>query len=441
MDDQGFVKDLEQQFKRRDGEIMTVLETATAVRDGDGKVVMYRGMIRDVTKERQLERQFIQAQKMESIGTLAGGIAHDFNNILGIILGHMSLLERTRHDEDQFMESLGSISKAVERGASLVRQILTFARQSDTRFEPVSINSAIKELVKMLEETFPKTITLSLKLDKTIPIVSMDPTQLHQTLLNLCVNARDAMSGRGVLTIATQLAKRQTVAARFPQAKANHYVQVNVTDTGVGMDEKTKRRVFEPFFTTKEEGKGTGLGLAVVYGVLQAHDGFVDVESEPGAGATFQLFFPVPEGILASARKQASATEEIPRGTETILVAEDEEVLRKLLIKILQMHGYTVLAAKDGDEAITLFGEHEHEIALVLSDMGLPKRSGWDAIRMMQEKRPDLRALLASGHLDPGQKSEILKLGIKRFINKPYRVEEILKAIRETLDEEKDGGA
>jgi PAS domain S-box-containing protein len=435
MEEEGFVKDFELVLTRTDGKKLTVLETATAVRDNKGTIVQYRGMIRDVTAQRLLERQFIQAQKMESIGTLAGGIAHDFNNILGIVLGNLALLERTRENEGQFNESISSIQKAVDRGASLVRQILTFARKSESHLEPVNINAAIKELAKMLDETFPKTTSISLQLDKTIPIISMDPTQLHQTLLNLCVNARDAMNGRGKLTIVTQLVGGASLADRFPKASAHHYVKLNFTDTGSGMDEETKQKIFEPFFTTKGEGKGTGLGLAVVYGVVKGHNGFIDVESTPGAGTTFNLFFPIPEGILAPERARPERSENMPGGDETILVVEDERVLRDLLVKFLEKAGYTVIVANDGDEAVALYSARKDDIDLVISDLGLPKMNGWDAFKLMQRMNAGIRGLLATGYLEPGQKSEILKSGIKDVLNKPYHIEEILKVIRETLDE------
>ena len=385
--------------------------------------------------QRLLERQFIQAQKMESIGTLAGGIAHDFNNILGIILGHLALLQRLRENQSQFNESISSISKAVERGASLVRQVLTFARRADMKTEPLNVNNTIKELAKMLTETFPKAVSISLQLEKTIPIITIDSTQFHQALLNLCVNARDAMQGEGTLTIVSRLVAGETLTSRFTKATAKHYVQLKISDTGVGMDEETKGCIFEPFFTTKEEGKGTGLGLAVVYGVVQAHNGFVDVDSTPGIGTTFHLFFPVPEGIVTIGQEQVLTPAELPRGSETILVVEDEEVLRGSLVKMLEMQGYTVLSASDGDNAVRQFTEHGDRIALVLSDMGLPKRSGWQAFRMMQRVRPNVRFVLASGYMDPAQKLEILNSGVKKFIHKPFPMEEVLKAIRETLDE------
>jgi CheY-like chemotaxis protein len=224
------------------------------------------------------------------------------------------------------------------------------------------------------------------------------------------------------------------VSSQFPNATAHHYVHISVQDTGTGMDEETRQHIFEPFFTTKEKGKGTGLGLAVVYGVVQAHRGFIDVESAPGAGTTFHLFFPVPDGIITASEKQKEPQEDLPRGTETILVVEDEDILRDLLVKLLKMQGYTVIPACDGEEAFLRFSEHADEIDLVLSDMGLPKRSGWDAFRMMQKINPKIRLLLASGYIEPAQKMEILKSDAVRFIHKPYKMEEVVGAVRETLD-------
>ena len=424
--------------RRKDGTLYAEEQTITPLLDASGKVHHFIAIKQDISNRKLLEDQVRQMQKLEGLGTLASGIAHDFNNILGIVLGHLALLERTRENEGQFKQSISSIQKAVERGASLVRQILTFARRSETQLEPVNINAAIKELAKMLDETFPKTISISHQLEKAVPVISMDPTHLHQTLLNLCVNARDAMDGRGDLTIETALVRGALLTGRFPNASANHYVKVSVTDTGSGMDEETKRRIFEPFFTTKEVGKGTGLGLAVVYGVIQSHNGFIEVESAPGVGTTFNLFFPIPEGILAPDRPRPERTEELPGGNETILVVEDEPILREVLAKFLETAGYTVIPSSDGEEAVTLYGARKDDIDLVISDMGLPKRNGWEAFKVMQKVNPAIRALLASGYLEPGQRSEILKSGIRNILNKPYHMEEILKAIRETLDEGKN---
>lgn len=473
------------------------LEVSSSIVELSGKERLLLSLFRDVTKQRQLERRFIQAQKMECIGTHACGIAHDFNNILAIVLGHLALVERIKDDEAKFKESIAQISKAVERGAGLVRQIHTFAREADTKLEPVNINGDIKELSTMLNETFPKTIALSLKLDKTIPVISMDQTQLFQILLNLCVNARDAMDGNGTLTIATQLVSGRELRTRFPEARANHYVHASVADTGTGMSEETKSHMFEPFFTTKSDGKGTGLGLAVVYSVVQAHNGFIDAESAPGAGTTFNLYFPIPEGIRtggqvttspgsngcreghfilprdsiesvtavegvkivvtrenksrtfsqwfvdslgnlngrAPDRIRSERSEEWPGGDETILVVEDEPTLRDLLVEFLESVGYTVILANDGDEAVALYRARKDDIDLVITDMGLPKRNGWETLKLMQRVDSNVRAILTTVFIEPRQKSEILESGIRTIVSKPYHVEEILKAVRETLDD------
>lgn len=242
------------------------------------------------------------------------------------------------------------------------------------------------------------------------------------------------MSGQGTIALATRLVPCRDVLPQFPNATAHHYVHVSVQDTGTGMDGETRQHIFEPFFTTKEKGKGTGLGLAVVYGVLQAHRGFIDVESAPGAGTTFHLYFPVPEDMIMPTEKKEGPKEDLPRGTETILVVEDEDILRDLLVNLLVMQGYTVIPASDGEEAFMRFSEHAEEIDLVVSDMGLPKRSGWDAFRMMQKINPKARILLASGCIVPALKEEILKSDAVKFIHKPYKIEQIIVAVREALD-------
>ena len=372
---------------------------------------------------------------MESIGTLASGIAHDFNNILGIIIGYASLLDQKLNDPLRRSAYLEAIMKAAERGAGLVRQILTFARKSDFTLEKVDVNSIIGELSKMLGETFPKTITLSLQLEKALPLLAVDRTQLHQALLNLCVNARDAMGERGSLTLSTRLVKGSDLVPRFANAAGRSFVEVAVADTGSGMDEITKSRIFEPFFTTKEVGRGTGLGLSVVFGVVQEHQGLVDVESEVGRGSTFRIWLPVPEGIFTTAEQSNEAAEEIPGGTETILVVEDEELMLKLVASVLEQKGYKVLLARDGEEAVRIHKENIGSIDLVLSDIGLPKLDGWEASQRMKQIDAKLKVFLASGYLEPSLKSEILKSGSVDLIRKPYSPNEILLSLRKALDE------
>jgi PAS domain S-box-containing protein len=437
----GYVKDYELTLHKKDGQVVTVLESTNVVHDAQGRVTAYRGIIRDITEKKQLEQQLIQSQKMESIGTLAGGIAHDFNNILAIVLGYASRLKKGIFPEGQsqpsdghakLTQSIDEITKAVKRGARLVQQLLTFARKTDVLFEPVNVNSTVEELIKMLMETFPKTITFSLNEDKRIPLIVADASQLHQALLNLCVNARDAMPNGGTLTITTNTVSNREVRQKFPEASADRYISISVTDNGMGMDDTTRIRLFEPFFTTKELGKGTGLGLAVVYGIVKNHNGFIEVESELGKLTTFTLYLPVAQRTHTLIEKEEQ--EEIPGGSETLLVVEDEDSLLRLVKGLLQEKGYQVFTARDGVEAVETYLLHRNEIALVFADMGLPILGGWDAFLKMKELNPNVKVVFGSGYLDPNAKSELLKLGAKDFLQKPYTPDTILRRIREVLE-------
>jgi two-component system cell cycle sensor histidine kinase/response regulator CckA len=421
------------QNKKKNGELFWESASISPVRDPAGIITHYLAVKEDITERKKLEQQLWQAQKMESIGTLAAGIAHDFNNILAIILGYTSLMHRAAGDSPRVATALEAIGKAVERGAGLVRQILTFARKTEFNLEPLDVNVVINELSKMLAETFPKTIPLSLELAENLPVISMDHSQLHQALLNLCVNARDAMRDHGSLTISSGAISGDDIAARFRNAAGNHYVVISVSDTGVGMDEATKSRVFDPFFTTKEKGKGTGLGLAVVFGVIQAHQGFIDVESEPGKGTTFRVYLPIPVKALATAPEVSSVEEEIPGGTETLLVVEDEEMLLELVATLLEQKGYRVLGAADGERAVEVYNRHQNEISLVITDLGLPKLDGWEVFKRVRKINPKVNVFLASGYVDRDLKQEILGSGVKGFLQKPYRPEELLKTVRKAL--------
>jgi CheY-like chemotaxis protein len=371
---------------------------------------------------------------MENLGSLAGGIAHDFNNILAIMSVNASMLKKIDAPEEKRSERVEAIQHATRRGAGLVGQLLTFARKTDVLFEPVKVNTALKEIVKMLSATFPKTYTFSLNVDKSIPIISADSNQLQQVLMNLCVNARDAMPDGGTITFSIEIVEGAALRKRFSEAREEQYVCLSVSDTGTGMDEATRNRLFEPFFTTKGEGKGTGLGLAVVYGVLRSHHGFIDVESEINLGTTFRLYFFVPPKDVQFSSTSQLVEEEVSRGTETILLIEDEEILLRSISDLLSENGYTVLTARDGREAVEVYARNREDIKLVLSDMGLPKQSGWEAFLEIREINPSIRIIFASGNFDPNMKAELSKKGAKHFIQKPYVPDEILKSIREVVD-------
>ena len=417
-----------------EGGMRTYITNKFPLFDSKGAVYAVCSFSTDITDRKKLEEGLRQSQKMDSIGTLAGGIAHDFNNILSIILGYISRFERGKVNSENLTGSLEALRKATQRGADLVKQILTFARKTDVLLESVNVNQSVEELVKMLSETFPKTVTFTLNLDSTLPSIVADSGQIQQSLLNLCVNARDAMPNGGVLMIATRIAGSNTVRRKFTNAEDKSYACVEISDTGTGMDEATRVRIFEPFFTTKEIGRGTGLGLSVVFGIIQNHHGFIEVESAVGRGTTFRLYFPIPPGFRESAKEETKRMDEIVRGTETLLFVEDEEVLRELVKTSLQERGYNVIAAEDGIDAVNLFSQYKEKISLVICDMGLPKLGGWDVFKTMKEIQPDVRAIFASGYFDPAIKLEMIKGGAMDFIQKPYDPEEIVKQIRTALD-------
>jgi len=384
------------------------------------------------TKRKRLEQQLVQAQKMEGLGTLAGGIAHDFNNILAIILGYTNKLESSRSKPHEFPGAIKVIKEAVERGAALVQQLLTSARQTEARLSSVDLNALVRELERMLQATFPKTISFLLELDPDLPLITADKSQIHQVLLNLCVNARDAMPEGGTLNIVTSTTPGADLTEMFSGVTAENYACIRVRDTGIGMSRQVKSHIFEPFFTTKERSKGTGLGLSVVYGVVNNHRGFVQVESEPGTGTSFIIYLPVK--LVATEQVGGDWTgtprQDLP---QTILLVEDEEMLRELGVSILESEGFRVLAAKDGVEAVALFESFSDEIGLVVCDLGLPRLGGLEAFLKMKETKPGVRAIVASGYLEPTIRSEMLKAGVIDTIQKPYDFNDLLIKIRSII--------
>ena len=383
------------------------------------------------------QHQLLQLEKVQSIGTLAGGIAHDFNNILAIILAYTSRIRRGKLDQEQLAESLTAVNNAVERGAALVRQILTFARKTDVSFTPVNLTELIHELSSMLRETFPKTITIQEVFKAEIPDVNADKTQIHQALLNLCVNARDAMPNGGTISIMVDTVPRAIVARQFLAADQESYVQIGISDTGMGMDNETKEKIFDPFFTTKEKGKGTGLGLSVVFGVLQTHGAFVDVESAVGAGTIFRIYFPALAEITSSSKPSSAEPKEIPGGKETILLVEDEGMLLDIMQSHLRSKGYRVIPAMDGQQAVDLYRAHGSDIALVLTDIGLPMLSGIEEFHKLKKINADVKVIIASGFFEPDVRMKLSAAGAKCFIQKPYVINDVLEKIREVLDEKK----
>lgn len=425
--------------RRKDGGIYTEEMTITPVLDESEQILHYIAIKQDVTKQKQLQEHLYESQKMESVGTLASGIAHDFNNILGIIVGYASLLEDRGNDDEKFKQHVNAINKAVERGANLVQQILTFARKTDVSLDIVKVNTVLQELAEMVEETFPKTISLNLHLSKNIPAIVIDQGQLHQALLNLCVNARDAImatdQGTGEITIRTDVVPGTDLQTLFPEAGPQKYISIVVSDTGTGMGEKTIDRIFQPFFTTKDTGKGTGLGLSVVYGIVNSYRGFIDVQSKEDQYSTFILYLPVRPGIQSDTDLVDSDGEDRSGGSETILLIEDESLLLDAVVMILEEKGYTVLTAQDGMDALDIFEKNKDTIDVVLSDMGLPKMNGSEIFKRIKKINPDVKYILASGYFDPVRKKELVNAGVQAFIRKPYQPDRVLSSIRSVLEE------
>ncbi len=428
----GIVENFVARFRSKTGEIKYGMISASIIElDGIQHIL---GIVRDITERNLIEEQLRQMQKLEGLGTLAGGIAHDFNNILGIILAYNTSIERSKGDAKKLDLATEIIAKTVQRGKTLVQQVLTFARKSATEFGPVDVNDIVKDISGMIFEMFPKNITQALNFNKSISFINADRSQLNQALLNLCVNARDAMPSGGVLTISTHIISVANLRNQHPDAAASSYVCIEVSDTGEGMTEEIRKRIFEPFFTTKGIGKGTGLGLSVVFGVVQTHKGFIDVESELGKGTTFRLYLPVSQAIESVIEKEEETLEEIPGGTETLLVVEDEETLLLFLQTALVDKGYKVLSAKDGLTALRIYQERKNDISLVLTDLGLPSMTGLEVCQRIKKIDPKEHMILATGFLDPDMKSEFLKAGIQHFLYKPYDFKKVLKVVREVLD-------
>ncbi|MFH1213598.1 MAG: PAS domain S-box protein [Candidatus Neomarinimicrobiota bacterium] len=399
------------------------------------------GFAYDITDRKQAEEalkkseeQLRQTQKLEALGQLASGIAHDFNNILAIIMGHATLLKMGQLDPDRHQHSIDTIEKTSQRAADLVKQLLTLARRNEPLIGPLDLNELLADTTKMLSETFPKVITFQTEIQPSLPFILADESQINQVIMNLCVNARDAMPQGGILMVAARRVSGAMLRQRQTDALAAQYIEICVGDTGIGMDQATLDRIFEPFFTTKGPGKGTGLGLATVHGIVTNHHGFIEVESKPGAGTKISVFLPTPKSSEKTDSAEAEEFQELMGGDETILIIEDEELITDMLSSVLIDKGYRILIARNGLEGVEVYTREKDKIALVLTDMGLPKLTGDAVFHRIREINPQARVIIASGFLSPDEKSELYKAGLAMFIQKPYMPLDVLKAFREVLD-------
>ncbi len=431
--------DAEYRLVKRSGEIVWVATRSQPIRDEEGKIIGFSGLSRDITERKRaeeervkLEAQLRHAQKMEAVGTLAGGIAHDFNNLLGGILGYSSLLLNKLAPTDPNRKYVELIESASNRAAELTNRLLGFARQGKYEEKPVDINQLIGGVVELLSASIDKRIEIEMNLCGENPLTKGDPNQLEQVLMNLCVNARDAMPDGGELSIGSRLVHLdERFASEHLGAVPGDYVCITVSDTGVGMNEETKTKIFDPFFTTKGQGEGTGLGLSMVYGIVKNHGGYLSVYSEVGKGTTFEVYLPLSQGFPIQPKRRE---ERVTIGSESILVVDDEQMLRDLMKDILEDLGYRVRLASDGEEAVELYRKHRDEIDLVIVDMMMPKMGGRETFQELKRIDPQVKALLASGYSKNTAAQRILDLGVKGFLHKPFSMEEISHKVREVLD-------
>ncbi len=407
----------------------------TLVRDAEGQPKSILAINSDITEKKRLEAQFLRVQRMESIGTLAGGIAHDLNNVLSPILMAVDLL-RMKTTDPTSLGVLATVEASARRGADMVRQVLSFARGMDGQRLPLRAKDVLRDIGHILQETFPKNIRCSTRAGAELPLLSGDATQLHQVLLNLCVNARDAMPHGGSLEVrADGVEIDEHYAAMNPGATPGTHVVFTVTDSGHGIPAEMRDKIFDPFFTTKELGRGTGLGLSTVLAIVKSHGGFIQVQSAPGEGTVMKVYFPAasiepdPNAAAATAAPASSGCGEL------ILLVEDEPAVRKITSRTLEARGYNLLTAADGAEAVALYAKHQRSIHLVLTDMMMPVMDGSATIQVLKRVNPRVRIIAASGLNDANTQDKALQLGARRFLSKPYNADAMLRAIREVLDE------
>ncbi|GEM_PF-349934 len=431
--DKEFVTDYEVTFNKKDGTLIDTLLTSSLKRDETGNVIGYQGIIKDVTEKKNLEAQLVQTQKMEAVGTLAGGMAHNFNNILVGIMGYSEYLLIKKGEDDPDYKALKTIYDGTLRASELTKQLLNIARGEEYKFTNLNLNDVVERILPLISGIFEKSIKIETHLEDNLLTIKGDRGHLEQCLLNLCINAKDAMPMGGRLIIET---KSEMLSEKFVRmhigAKEGEYVVLTVADTGIGMTKDVKERIFEPFFSTKEHKGGTGMGLSTIYGIMQKHTGIITVYSEVGNGSSFKLYFPA----VSEAVKAADAEVEIEKtkGKETLLIIDDEAVVANIWSVFLEDTGYKVITAADGEEGLALFGERKDEIDLVILDYVLPGMSGLETFKKLKKIDPDMKVLISSGYSGEGRAKDILMEGGDDFIQKPARLNDLNGKIREILD-------
>ena len=426
----GELREYEMRFKKKDGEWVDINLSGSYLKNEKGKVIGTLGIYRDISDKKRLESQLQQAQKMEAIGTLAGGVAHNFNNLLMGIMGYTSLMLLGTDPDHPNHKRLKNIEKQVESGSKLTSQLLGYAREGRYEVNLISLNQLVEETSDTFGMT-KKEITVHQELSEKLYGIKADQGQIEQVLLNLYVNAADAMPGGGDLFLKTINVADKDITGKPYKVKPGNYVLLTVKDTGVGMDKETKERIFEPFFTTKGLAGGTGLGMASAYGIIKGHGGYVDVDSKIGEGTIFSICLPATEKMI---KEKKVLSDELVKGKGTVLLVDDEEMVLDAGEETLKHLGYEVLLAEDGQEALELYKKNQNKIDMVLLDMIMPVMGGGETFDRMKEINTNVKVLLSSGYSIEGEAKEILKRGCDAFIQKPFKPEQLSQKIREILD-------
>jgi PAS domain S-box-containing protein len=444
MKTKGRVKDYELVIKNKAGEKIYISETSTAVRNENGQIIAYQGIIRDETYRRQLEHQLFQAKKMESIGMLAGGVAHDFNNILTTIRGYADLMMMNLKSADPFYKDVENIINGVKRAEELIRQLLGFSRRQMIEPKIIDINKVIGDLYTMLDRLIPEDIEFDLKLKENLDYIKADPVQIQQILVNLVVNAdhaikrqEDKSRGKRIRICTDEFTITREMLGQYPGSHEGKYIQIDISDTGVGMGDETKQHIFEPFFSTKKEGEGTGLGLATVYGIVKQNKSYIYIDSQKGEGTTFKIFWPVAE-VQQRDETRIDTQIQFKKRTETIMFVEDDTDVRSLASQALKSFGYIVIEATNGRQALDIINKDKliNKIDLVISDIVMPEMDGEELAENLRELNPDLKILLCSGFTDSriSMQERKSKTGY-HFLPKPYTIKNLEKMIRSIIND------
>jgi len=428
------LENFEIEMKKKDGKKISILSNIFGYFDEKNNLYQIQGSFFDITAKKKLEEEVLRTQKIEALGTLAAGIAHDFNNLLTIISGYFKYLNESCDCGDKKREEWKrAIGEATKRGIGLVNQLLNFAGRQRVKKEICDVNKIIKDLFFLTYETFPRNIVFELKLQEDVPKILCEEVQISQALLNLFLNSKDAMPKGGKINISTNVYSKDKLYERFGKKLIYDYIEIKVSDNGVGMDKETLGRIFEPFFTTKEFGKGTGLGLSLVYSIVKNHNGFIDVESEKGVGTTFYIFLPIEKKEIKNFEKKEVPSKEIKGKGETILIVEDEELILNLIKMTLLAGGYNIIETGDGAKAVKLYEENKDKISLVICDLGIPSLSGDEVFENLKKINPNIKFILISGLIEKEKEEMLLKKGVLEVIQKPFSIDELLPIIRKIL--------